>query len=484
MIDELHATLARHAAAFGPTLEKLAAERGLAVTKKEDGGVRPIPITATPVVVPRAELHRRQRLAASLASAGLKMSRAMLAGLRREVVFNGLSPLEQRLAEATFRTVDTLATTRVDFFVNDRVHALELNATIPAMQAYSDIAADTFLEVAGRHFGASDAQIARWQDANGSNAKALLQALKLGYAKQRPGRPLERMVLLSRRNDAQLTEQRALCTAFNRLGVEAYVAHPDQLSGEARVLFDGKPVDLIYRHLFVRRLEEVDLVGAPYITALLARPDPSRVVVLNPPASQVEVKAVFGLLSEALDDGSVAKAAQLSNDELDAIRQTVPWTRHFRGSSLLREVQANPDRYVIKRSWDYGGRAVFVGRTRAETSFADRVQTAFGERLDWAQTCERAERDQTGGGFVVQHLIDTRPERHLLCQGGQQTWAELFVDFSAYASVGLPEQPAWGGVCRGSLSQIVNIVGGGGVLPLLTEEVAGELHTLSKTGER
>jgi hypothetical protein len=37
-------------------------------------------------------------------------------------------------------------------------------------------------------------------------------------------------------------------------------------------------------------------------------------------------------------------------------------------------------------------------------------------------------------------------------------------------------QPIWGGVCRGSLSQIVNIVGGGGVLPLLTAEVAAKLE--------
>jgi hypothetical protein len=41
--------------------------------------------------------------------------------------------------------------------------------------------------------------------------------------------------------------------------------------------------------------------------------------------------------------------------------------------------------------------------------------------------------------------------------------------------VGLAKQPAWGGVCRGSTSEIVNIVGGGGVLPLITTEVAQKL---------
>lgn len=476
-IDDLRALLERDAKHFGPTLAKLAAERGLAVTKKEDGSIRPIPITATPVIVESAELARRQRLAALLASAGLKMSRAVLEGLRRDVVFNGLSPLEQQLAQATFRSLDTLVTTRVDFFVSDAVHALELNATIPAMQAYSDIAANTFLEVVGRHWGASEAQVSAWKSKNGSNAKALFDALMAGYAKVRPGQKPSRMALLCRRNDAQLTEQRSLCARFNELGVEAEVVHPDQLSGTDRVLANGKPVDLVYRHLFVRRLEEADLPGAEYVKALLAEPNGKRAVVLNPPASQVEVKAVFGLMSEAVEDGAIAKAAGLTDDELSAIRSTVPWTRLFKGDARLKEVLANPDRYVLKRSWDYGGRAVFVGRTRHEASFGDRVKAAYGEALDWEAMCRRAIEDPTGGGFVVQQVIDIQPERHLLCSGESQSWADLFVDFSSYASVGLPDQPAWGGVCRGSISHIVNIVGGGGVLPLLTSEVARELHS-------
>lgn len=476
VMHELRAALERDASQFGPTLAKLAADRGLAVTKKEDGSIKPIPITATPVIIERAELVRRQRLAALLSSAGLKMSRAVLNGLKREVVFNGLSPLEQQLAEATFRQLDTLVTTRVDFFVGDAVRALEINATIPAMQAYSDIAANTFLEVVGRHWGATEAQLASWKTLNGSNAKALFDALMAGYAKFRPGKKPARMVLLSRRNDAQLTEQRSLCARFNELGVEAEIAHPDQLSGSTQVIANGKPVDLIYRHLFVRRLEEPDMPGAEYVKGLLAEPNGTRAVILNPPASQVEVKAVFGLMSEAIEDGAIAKAAGLTDDELEAIRTSVPWTRLFRGEALLAEVQQNPDRYVLKRSWDYGGRAVFVGRTSGESSFSDRVKAAYGEALDWKATCARASSDPTGGGFVVQQVVDTLPERHLLCSGETQSWAELFVDYSSYASVGLPEQPAWGGVCRGSISHIVNIVGGGGVLPLLTDDVAAQLH--------
>jgi hypothetical protein len=251
--------------------------------------------------------------------------------------------------------------------------------------------------------------------------------------------------------------------------------HPDQLSGTDAVRANGKTYDLVYRHLFVRRLEEAGMVGADYVTSLLSEPNGTRAVVLNPPASQVEVKAVFALLSQATDDVALAKAARLDEGELAAVRASVPWTRPFRGEALLKQVQAQPDAYVLKRSWDYGGRAVFVGRTRGEAGFADRVKAAYGEVLDWNSLCARAVTDEVGGGFVVQGLVEIHTEQHLLCSGATQVPTDLYVDFSAYASVGLDTQPNWGGVCRGSLSHIVNIVGGGGVLPLVNTDVARSL---------
>src|SRR3954471_7206748 len=214
---------------FGPELAATAFSRGLAVTDKASGEAKPIPITATPVVIAKAELQRRQKLSALLASAGLKMSRAVCLGSARELVLGALSPLERKLCEATVATTDTLVTTRVDFFVGDQVRALELNATIPAMQAYSDIAANTLIEVAGRFWGMKPHVIAALQAKNGNNSLALYRALISGYAQLGRGRSPQRIGLLSRRNDSQLTEQRYLCERFREYGVEADVLHPDQL---------------------------------------------------------------------------------------------------------------------------------------------------------------------------------------------------------------------------------------------------------------
>lgn len=473
--SELDTALRRDARHFGPELAHLAYQRGLAVTAKSDGVTTPIPVTATPVIIESAELKRRVKLSALLSSAGLKMSNAVLRGAAKEWLLGALSPLERALAEATYERLSTLVTTRVDFFVDSKVRALELNATIPAMQAYSDIAANTFIEVVGRYWGLQPHVVASLQAKNGSNALALYRALLSGYSKVRPRRSPERIALLSRRNDAQATEQNALRERFREWGAEADVVHPDQLSGDDGVYANGKKYDLIYRHLFVRRLEEPDMKGADYVSALLKEPNGTRAVVLNPPASHVEVKAAFAFLSQALEERDLADAAGLTAAELEAIEASVPWTRPFHGEALLAKVKADPDRYVLKRSWDYGGRVVFIGRSRNEPSFKDRVKAAYGTELEWAALCDRAEKDTVGGGFVVQGLVHTSPEKHLLCSGNAQHEVDLFVDFSAYASVGLDTQPNWGGVCRGSRSNIVNIVGGGGVIPLITDEVARSL---------
>lgn len=468
---------------FAAQLARTAFTRGLAVTAK-DGARRPIPVTATPVVLEAGEVRRRAELARRLASATVKVSRAVVLGEERELLLGALSPLERQLAEATAARVERLAVTRVDYFVAERPWALEVNATIPAMEGYSDIAAEAFLEVVGAHAGLPPEGVERLKEQNGSNARALYQALLTGYAAERgAGRRPERIGLLCRRNDAQVSELLYLAERFRAFGTEADVLFPDELSGEHRVEARGQVYDLVYRHLFVRRLEELD---APYVRELLAEVPGRRAVVLNPPASQVEVKTALALLSEALTDPRRVRAAGVTEEELAAVAECVPWTRLLRHGpgvgpdgarveDLVARVAAEPDRFVLKRAWDYGGKAVFVGAARESDGFRSRVEASYGRALGWTELCERAAEDRVGGGFVVQERVPTRAEPHLLCTEGGAQPLELYVDYSAYASVGLSPEPAWGGVCRGSSSLIVNIVGGGGVVPLLTRAVADRL---------
>lgn len=482
-LETLHERLRYRAKAFGPELAKLAYERGLAVTDK-DGKTKAIPVSATPVVLDAEEIRRRAELAAHLSSAGFKMARAMLDNADRDRLFGAMSDIEKRVLERTEKSIQRLATTRVDYFVTDRPFALELNTTIPAMQGYSDIAANTFIEVVGRAAGMPDHVIARVMARNGSNTLALYRALLDGYALERDGAFPERIGLLCRRNDSQITELRYLRDRFQEWGTEAEVIHPDEVSGDTEVVALGKKFDLIYRHIFVRRLEEI---SSPYLVDFFSEVPGRRAVFFNPPNAQVEVKTTFAFLSRALREPAYARLAKLTDAELEAIRQTVPWTRPFeRGPAtapdgdkvedLVAYVAANAERFVLKRAWAYGGKAVFLGRAMHEPSFQERTRAAYGAALSWPELCERAAADTSGGGFVVQEVVPTKPELHWLCIDGGVIDVELYVDYSSYASVNLSKQPNWGGVCRGSPSQIVNILGGGGVLPLITTEVAKSLH--------
>lgn len=463
--------LRRDADRLGPELAALAAARGLAFTNP-DGSTRALPISITPVIIARAELERRLALSERISSAAAKLSRALLRGPERERVLAGLSPLERSLAEQTYEATTTLVTTRVDYFGGK---ALEINATIPAMQGYSDIAARSFVEVVGRAWGLRPDAIAGVMAELGSNATALHEALQAGYRTIRPGREPRAIALLCRRFDAQLSELVWLRDRMRELGSEVDIVHPDQLAGDDEVRVGTKVYDLIYRHVFVRRLEAPDMPGAAYVQGLLRDPVGKRAVVLNPPASQIEAKLTFARLSRALDDRELRARAGLDEAELDAIREAMPWTRAFDDPALARTIAGEPDRWVLKRSWDYGGRTVFVGRTRDTPGFAARVAAIYGEPLTWPQLCERALADREGGGFVAQHYVDNQLEPHVIASAEGLVAADLHVDFSCFASVGLADRPAWTGVCRGSTSPIVNLHAGGGLLPLIDDVVARQL---------
>ncbi len=256
-MNELLEVLRFQAPKFGAELAQTAYKRGLAVTAP-DGTTRPIPITATPVILDAAEIRRRSELAAQLSSATLKMADAVLNGGTRDVLLGALSPLERSIAERTWPQVYRLATTRVDFFVDSATGRARWRSTppFPRCRATRTSRRSTFLEVVARHFGYPERAIHALLTLNGSNALALYRALLDGYAAERKGKVPDTIALLCRRNDAQITELRYLAERFREFGADADVVHPDEVSGDDAFIANGKQYDLVYRHLFVRRLEQ------------------------------------------------------------------------------------------------------------------------------------------------------------------------------------------------------------------------------------
>src|SRR5437016_3538775 len=163
-------------------------------------GMQPIPLVLSPSSLPREELAALGRAARLVTSALVKVARELIERRpeKSKLLFQHLSPLEHEALATHWREAEELLHSRVDWFVDSQgtVRALELNATIPAMQVYSDAAARGWVEaVAPDHVGA----LAR----NPSNASWLLDAL-LAAARGRQA-PLQ-VQLLHREGDPQLGE--------------------------------------------------------------------------------------------------------------------------------------------------------------------------------------------------------------------------------------------------------------------------------------
>jgi uncharacterized circularly permuted ATP-grasp superfamily protein len=135
------------------------------------------------------------------------------------------------------------------------------------------------------------------------------------------------------------------------------------------------------------------------------------------------------------------------------VDELVPWTR------LLDDIDdaalGDGDRFVLKKSHDYGGKSVVIGREAGPAAFA--------------QALARARADEAGS-WVAQELVDAPAIDRYLCAGTGARRLSLHLDISTYASL-IPGVPDGGSVCRAAPGRVVNIVGGGGVAPLFADDV-------------
>jgi hypothetical protein len=349
---------------------------------------------------------------------------------RARLLFHHLSPLESEALASRWREAESLLHSRIDWFVDQggSVRALEVNATIPAMQVYSDAAAAGWVQAVAP---ARASALAR----NPGNSRWLVEAL-LTAARSRP-RPW-RVQLLHRDGDPQVTELRALAQMLREQGIEARTCTPDEVE------LDGDPRGVIYRHLFARYVEP----GSPLGRAFL---DPERHGIWNRVDGWLETKGVFAELSAQV------RAPFLTREEQDAVAELVPWTR------LLDDIDdaalGDGDAFVLKKSHDYGGKSVVIGREAGPAAFA--------------QALARARADEPGS-WVAQQLVDAPAIERFLCAGTGARRLSLHLDISTYASLieGVPDA---GSVCRAAPGRVVNIVGGGGVAPLFADDVLQDL---------
>src|SRR5437763_567691 len=212
-------------------------------------GPTPIPLVLSPCALPRGEMEALGRGARLITSALVKTAREVIERHpdKARLLFRHLSPMESEALATRSREAEELLHSRIDWFVDrdGNVRALEVNATIPAMQVYSDAAARGWVEAVVP---------ARDQDSRRAdgNADWLLDAL-LAAARVRE-RP-HRVQILHREGDPQQSELRVLAAMLRDRGVEARTCTP------AEVSLDGDPHRVLYRHLFARYVEPSSALG-------------------------------------------------------------------------------------------------------------------------------------------------------------------------------------------------------------------------------
>ena len=395
-------------------------------------GPTPIPLVLSPSSLPRDELAGLGRAARLITSALVKVAREVIEGQqgKARMLFHHLSPLELEALSTRWREAEELLHSRIDWFVekDGTVKALEVNATIPAMQIYSDAAVRGWVQAVRP---ARESAVAR----NHSNAVWLLDALE--KAAQNRAQPIK-VQLLHREGDPQITELTGLAAQLTDRGIEARTCTP------ASVALDGDPHRVIYRHLFARYVELDSALGRAFL-------DPQKHGMWNRVDGWLETKGLFAELSLQ------GKAAFLSDEERAAVAEFVPWTR------LIDDISdadlGDGDRFVMKKSHDYGGKSVVIGREAGPDAFR--------------QALARARTDEPGS-WVAQELIDAPSIDRFICRETGALRARYHLDVSTYASL-IDGVPDGGSVVRAAPGRVVNIVGGGGVAPLFADDVLTEV---------
>src|SRR5512142_372127 len=123
---------------------------------RPDGSVVPIPLVAEPEVLGRQALAGVAREAELVLTGAVKLARVLVASgdaRDRAALSDPFSGLEAEAMARLFEAPLPVMVARVDFLVPEGggpPRALELNATIPAMPAYADLAAFSWLRAAAR----------------------------------------------------------------------------------------------------------------------------------------------------------------------------------------------------------------------------------------------------------------------------------------------------------------------------------------------
>jgi uncharacterized circularly permuted ATP-grasp superfamily protein len=204
-------------------------------------------------------------------------------------------------------------------------------------------------------------------------------------------------------------------------------------------------IDIVYKRLLVNEYLPV-MEESP---ALLDAYRAGAICMVNSFRSKlVHKKALFAILTDE------RHARLFTEEERQAIRAHVPWTRRVRAEKsehygkpidLLDFITSTRDRLVLKPNDDYGGHGIHIGWNTDEISWEEGLRSALAN-----------------GDYLVQERVPTAREIFpALLDDGSVEFAEQLVDLDPllfYGKVG-------SAFTRLSSSELANVSSGGGMVP-------------------
>ena len=335
-------------------------------------------------------------------------------------------------------------TARLDSFLTEKAYSfVELNGESPAGIAYVDAAYDIFSQLpVMKRFGES------YNVRPMYGSRFMLDVLLDSYEEflGRKHDTVPQIAIVDLKGMPTQKEFELFKEFFEREGYPTVICSPDELSFENGRLRTGEfLIDIVYKRLLVN--EYLPIVSE--YPALLNAYRAGAICMVNSFRSKlIHKKALFAVLTDQ------RRARLFTAAEQEAIRNHVPWTRMVRDEKtdyfgeeieLLKFVNANRNKLVLKPNDDYGGHGITIGWNADEIGWEEALRGAL-----------------TNGDYLVQERVPTaREEFPALNDDGTVQFAEQLVDLDPLLFNGQVKSA----FTRLSFTELANVSSGGGMVP-------------------
>lgn len=357
----------------------------------------------------------------------------------------GVTEIERELVAIDPKYSHVSPNARLDSFLTDEAYSyVELNGESPAGVAYADSATAIFetLPVMKR--------FAERYKVDGLEGRSkMLDVLLRCYEEFLGTKPSTEPVIaiIDLKDLPTLKEFELFKEYFESQGYTSLICSPDELEfNGSRLSCNGTEIDIVYKRLLVN--EYIPIMNEQ--PALLDAYRAGAICMANSFRSKlVHKKAIFAVLTNE-------KYSHLfSVEELNAIRDHVPWTRKVREGQtenrgkkidVVEWIRSNSNQLVLKPNDDYGGHGIFIGWNSSRSEWDDAIKTALAD-----------------GDYLVQERVKTAKEYFPMLTDDAGNWemTEQLVDLDPLLYLG----KVGSAFTRLSSTELANVSSGGGMVP-------------------